>query len=99
MGDPDRQPVKPFPLAELVPLADPAAPEVPLVAPVDPEFCAPELGEVAVPELCPGVVWSVVEFPELPGAFVLGAVCAGWLALGVLFGVEVCGVPAGLLCV
>jgi hypothetical protein len=89
IGDPERQPVKPFPLAELAAVAVPAAP-------VDPEFPVPEVGEGAVPELWPGVVWSVVE---LPGAVALGAVCAGWLALGVLFGVEVRGVPAGLLCV
>jgi len=88
-GDPERQPVKPFPVAVVAPVVEPEPAGV----------CVPELGEVAVPELCPGVVWSVVELPAVPGAFVLGLVCAGWLVLGVLFGVEVCGVPAGLLCV
>jgi hypothetical protein len=92
MGDPERQPVKPFPFAGVVPDVDPVELD-------DPGVCAPELGVVAVPEVCPGAVWSFVELPAVPGAFVLGPVCAGWVVLGVLFGVEVCGVAAGLLCV
>ena len=61
MGDPERQPVKPFPFAAVAPDVDPVDPVVPAapVEPVglaDPGVCAPELGVVAVPELCPGAV-------------------------------------------
>jgi hypothetical protein len=59
------------------------------VACVPVEFWSVEPDEAPVP------VWPVV-----PGALVLGLVCAGWLVAGVLvLGEEVCGVAAGLLCV
>jgi len=50
----------------------------------------------------PVPVAPVPVWVEVPGALVLGLVCAGWLVLGlglVVLGEEVWGVVAGLLCV
>ena len=99
-----------MPFAEVAPeLVEVAFAELPLPTPVPVEtvpcVAAPgwlEFGEVAVPvPVAPVPVWF-----EVPGAFVLGFVCAGWLELGVAvlgelgeLGEEVWGVVAGLLCV
>jgi hypothetical protein len=105
IGDPERQPVSPLPLAVDAPAFVPLVELLlPTPVPVEPVPCvaAPgwvEFGEVAVPvPLAPVPVGF-----EVPGALVLGLVCAGWLLLGLLvfgevvLGEEVWGVVAGLL--
>ena len=112
IGDPERQPVSPLPFSD-----DAPAPVLdvelllPTPVPVVPWVDAPgwlEFGEVAVPvPVAPVPVEFEVpgSFVEVPGALVLGLVCAGWLVLGVVvlgepvLGEDVWGVVDGLLCV